>query len=237
MDPLEYRFRITALTPGTIPMLRLATYMVDLAKLLGSTDHVHFDRVEEGSVQIVARVDETAKPIVSPRIRAAARGEGDGASAYRRLNDALAQDHAEGQLLIPRGEVIVFPGKKRSEVSLGGVRQPTTVQGKLVRIEGGGDRVAVGIEDEAGLAKGGVTVKASLAVEMAKHFHCYVRLHGSGRWRRTSDGTWQMETLDGESFEVLQTEHLKQAIASARSRLKPGTAAKAIKVIQDLRDS
>ncbi len=48
----EYRFVIDALRPDAISMARLAEYMGELARLLGETRHVHFLRLDEGSVAL-----------------------------------------------------------------------------------------------------------------------------------------------------------------------------------------
>ena len=38
----EYRFKIDAYTPQTMPLVRLAEYMAELAQLLGEPTAVHF---------------------------------------------------------------------------------------------------------------------------------------------------------------------------------------------------
>ena len=53
----EYRWVLEGFTPATIPMTRLAEYMQQLGKLLGSEAAVHFVRVEDGSVAMVSKVD------------------------------------------------------------------------------------------------------------------------------------------------------------------------------------
>ena len=74
----EFRFKINAYTPKTIPMLRLAQYMADIASLLGEPTMVHFVKLEEGSTVLVQRVDAEADRHRASRLprRAAAAPRG-----------------------------------------------------------------------------------------------------------------------------------------------------------------
>ena len=56
---------------STIPMARLAEYIAEYAALLGEGASVHLDRVDEGSVKLVAHVERDAKAGVLARCRAA----------------------------------------------------------------------------------------------------------------------------------------------------------------------
>jgi hypothetical protein len=235
-DTVEYPFKINGLQRETLPMMRLAIYVSDLAKLLGSVDQVHFDRLDEGSVVIVSRVEQEAKPVVSPRVRSVARGEGppEAVSTWKKLNEHLTEDKASAELTLPGGEIIPFPGVAKAERAVGPIRQPTTLQGRLVRLEGAAERVWVGIDDEAGLA-GRISVTAARAQELGAYFHRYVRLSGTGRWRREKDGRWILEHLDADTFEVLGEAPLADILRRVREMIPDGTAAKAVEVIRELR--
>ena len=52
----ERRFKNDVFTPETLPMERLAEYMLQFAKLLGEPERVHFVDVEAGSAVLRARV-------------------------------------------------------------------------------------------------------------------------------------------------------------------------------------
>ncbi len=54
-----YTLYINAYTPETIPMARLAEYMQHFAVVLGreQKDGIHFDKMEQGSTQLAARID------------------------------------------------------------------------------------------------------------------------------------------------------------------------------------
>lgn len=67
-------FKIDTFTPETLPMERLAQYMLQFAKLLGEPDRVHFVDVGSGSAVLRARVEDAALPRVERRLSDAARG-------------------------------------------------------------------------------------------------------------------------------------------------------------------
>ena len=64
----EYRFKIDAFTPETLPMARLAEYMAELATLLGTQERVHFVRLEGGSTTLVQEIEYEAIPKVRERL-------------------------------------------------------------------------------------------------------------------------------------------------------------------------
>lgn len=236
MSAAEFEFRIEGYTPDTLPMARLAEYLLGFAQLLGSQNDVHIGGIEEGSVRLVARVEQEALPVVSPRVRSAATGEGgkDARAAYVRLNEMLGKDRTVAALTLPGSRVIAFPGATPPAKPIGPLRQPTTLQGRLVRLEGNGDLVGVGIEDGSDIA-GRIVVKADLARQMAAYFHSHVRLSGNGKWRRNSEGQWDLEQLDVLSFEPLEDEPIGDVLRKAGQMLPEGSAGQAIKAIRDLR--
>ena len=233
-DFAEYTFVIHDSSPEVLPMARLAAYLGDLARLFGSVDAVHFDRVAEGSAALKARVEQRAKPSVSPRIRSAALGQGptDAASAFRRLNEKLAEDGTTGEMRLPGGQVIPFPGSPVPDEPIGPIRQRTTVQGRLVRMEGAGDVIWIGIEDDASVG-GRISISSTCAQEIGQNFHRFVRIVGDGTWRRDSSGKWSLERLDAESFEPLDDEPLSQVLGRIREMLPDGTSAETVRIISD----
>ncbi|TXM88865.1 hypothetical protein FV232_25455 [Methylobacterium sp. WL30] len=96
----EYRLRIDAFRPETLPMARLAEYMAELARLLGEQDKVHFEKVEPGSAVLVTVVEASAAPKVDLRVRQVREGRGpvEALKAFRGLDDLLAKDNAIGTL-------------------------------------------------------------------------------------------------------------------------------------------
>ncbi len=115
---VEYRFSIDVFTPDTLPMGRLAEYMVDLARLLGEREYVHFVRLEGGSAVLVEKIDWEAAPKVEQRVRLSddPMAPPDVQSACRALNERLADDNAVAELSVSTGDRVVrFPGRERVE--------------------------------------------------------------------------------------------------------------------------
>ena len=135
----EYRFKIDAYTPETIPMSRLAEYMHDLAALLGEKEHVHFVRLEEGSTRLVQRIDRESVPKVQARGAIdVIEGEGpeDALRAFKALDRRLAADNALGHIYQDDGaEIIHFPGcEKAKPPTFGAFNQPGSLDGLLIKI-------------------------------------------------------------------------------------------------------
>ncbi len=101
----EYRFKIDAFTPDTLPMARLAEYMASLAELLGEPTAVHFKKLEAGSTILVQRIDREAVPKVRQRTSAVRRGDAsqDATRAFKAINKLLRDDNASGVLQLKKG--------------------------------------------------------------------------------------------------------------------------------------
>src|ERR1700740_3628056 len=96
----EYRFKIDAYSPDTMPMARLAEYMAELAVLLGERNAVHFRRLTKGSTAVNLRIDREAAPKVRDRVASVRAGDASGEPlrAFRALNKLLRDDNAIGVL-------------------------------------------------------------------------------------------------------------------------------------------
>ena len=132
-DKHEYRFTIDAYSPDTLPMVRLAEYMGELARLLGKSDQVHFVRLEEGSTVLVQTVEPEADPEVNDRIHALGQENppNDVVKAFTTLNRYLADDKATGKLHVSGGgEVVQFPGQEQpAPLTFGAFNQTESLMG------------------------------------------------------------------------------------------------------------
>jgi hypothetical protein len=220
-QPAEYRFRIDAFTPDTIPMWRLAEYMQDLAALLGEREHVHFARLEAGSTVLVQKIDPESALKVQARVQAIKpvdeEGPEDALRAYRAIDRRLAEDNAVGYLCGQDGaEIIRFPGRdKLQPLSFGAFRQPGSLDGVLIRLGGKDETVPVHLQEE------GVVHKCNATREMARRLspHLFgptLRVHGSGRWERDAEGAWLLKRFDIDSFEILDDEPLGRVVERLR---------------------
>jgi hypothetical protein len=238
-DFLEYSFRIVGPKPDTMPMSRLAAYMAELARLIGSQDLVHFQRIEDKSVAIVVSAPQSEIPLISPRIRAASRGEAssDAASPWRKINEYLAEDGWDAEMRLPRSaELIVFPGQTKATSVLRAVNQPTSVQGRLIRLEGAGEVVRIGLDIDGDLTAR-ISVDAHHAQQLAKFFHKDIRLSGEGKWKRDSQGRWSLDSLYASSFEPLDDLDLQEALHRLRDTIGHDAGEEIVKAVNELRSA
>lgn len=216
----EYRFKIDAYTPETMPMARLAEYMRELALLLGEPAAVHFRRLARGSTVLVHTVDREAVPKVRYRASAVRRGDGpqDAVRAFNVLNKYLREDNAVGFLREKRTTAVIlkFPGRLQPAERFTAVRQHGSIDGVINSIGGKDETVHIRLEAEGRQISGCYTNRA-LAKELRHHLYDTVRLFGRGKWNRDEDGNWSLEDFKVESFEPLKEVPLSQALNELRS--------------------
>jgi hypothetical protein len=236
-DFLEYSFRIVGAKPETITMARLAVYIAELARLMGATEAVHFKEIRDTSVSIVAFAEEHCVATISPRIREAAQNDSDAEAAapWRKLNEFLAEDGWTAEMPLPMGdEVIAFPGASKASKVIRTVNQLTSVQGRLIRIEGAGDKVRIGLEIDGDL-NARISIDALHAISLAKLFHQHVRVSGEGKWRRDTAGKWHLDNLIANSFEALDDEPLLETLGKLKEILPESGGAELIEALSELR--
>jgi hypothetical protein len=213
--PAEYRFRIDAWTPETLPMARLVKYLDELVTLFGNDEHVHFKAVRKGSAAPALCVDWEARPKVDGRLALANSPSppDDIREATLRINKLLREDNASAYLRTPEGaKVIAFPGRTLTTVDEVTVSEQGEIDGMVVRVGGKDQSAHVTLE----LAKGS-WANCTVSREVAKALGPYlygepVRMFGRGRWRRDVDGHWLLEHFNGERFEALGSETLGEAL-------------------------
>lgn len=220
MEPAVYVFHIDAFTPDTMPMGRLAEYLAVLTKLLGSADHTHFVKIEDGSAKLVHKVDPVDALRVEGRLRELAAGNGpqDALAARDKLDDLLANDNAVGELNKADGAVVIpFPGRTRPKVlTFPAFRQDGSIEGQVVSV-GGRDSTAHAILQDGDVTFSGLSMKRDLARELARHLYGQkVRLTGSGRWERHSDGSWKLLEFRVDRFELLDERPLADVLEELR---------------------
>lgn len=219
-DATEYRFIIDAFSPETLPMSRLAEYMVDLAKLAGEEDKVHFRRLDKGSAVIVHWVEPVAAPKVRQRISLAKAGSGpaEPMRAIERINEKLEEDGVSGVLTQGGAEIIRFPGHKVvDDVLVGPITQHTSLQGVVIRIGGTKDLVPVHFTVEGTTTQARCVASRDMAKQLARHiFGPELRVEGPGAWVRRQSGQWFLSRLTIRSFEPLARRALADELADLR---------------------
>ncbi len=215
----EYRLKIDAYTPETMPMARLAEYITNLAEVLGEPNAVHFARLEPGSTAVVARIEREAIPKIQERTRAVRRGDAprDAIRAYHRINKLLQADNGVGRLEDKKASLILrFPGREASEEYFPSVRQHGSIEARVVRVGGVDETIPVLLESE-GEQIANCWTNRIIAKQLAQKLFEYVRLYGIGRWCRDRDGVWSLADFKIMSFEVLQEEPLSAALGKLRA--------------------
>jgi len=218
--PLTYHFVFDRWSPHDLPMKRLAEYLVDLAALFGEDEGVHFDRIQDGSVDVVQRVDPAAATAVQERLERATSGDAptDLVRARDAINARLVADQAVGSIRGPDGGVIVrFPGRgTATSEALGPFRQDGAFEGTLIRIGGRDGTVPVHLADSRTIHT--CNADRAMARQMAPHlFGPTLRVLGNGRWLRGSGGHWNLIRFDIRAFEILDDAPLTEVVERLRS--------------------
>lgn len=215
----EYRFKIDAFTPETMPLARLAEYLKELAAILGEPKSVHLVRLEKGSTVLVHEIEREAIPKVRDRAIAVRRGDAprDALQAYRTINKYLREDNGHGSLQDKKGgtPILFFPGVEEAEERFPPIRQEGTIDGEIVRVGGTDEKIPVLLQFEDQLISG-CWAERSVAKQLAEYLFEPVRLHGRGKWSRDSEGVWDLESFKIERFEKLDSAPLGTALAKLR---------------------
>ena len=215
-----YHFVIDALAPDRVPMARLAEYIADLAQLLGHKEHVHFERVDPGSLALVQQVEQDYAGLVQERLRAANSAEGipeDAADAVESLNRRLAQDDATGSLRDDGGaEIIKFPGRDMpAPQTFGPFKELCAFDGVLIRVGGKDDTVPVHLQ--AGDAIHICNSTRDMARRLAPHlYQGTLRVWGEGRWEREASGHWKLNRFDISEFKQLDDAPIDEVVQRLR---------------------
>lgn len=219
--PVEFKFKIDAYSPATMPMARLARYLQDLSVLLGETKNVHLVRLEEGSTVPVFAVDWEAVPKVKKRANDARTNDGpqEVREAKLAIEKRLAEDNAPGgELLDSRGaRILHFAGIRRTvQPEYGPFSQTGTVDGIPIVIGGENDPVPVHLRDRAAIHN--CVAPISIAKRLGPLiFTQPVRATGVGRWFRAADGVWELRRFVIENFIELRKESLSDAVARVQA--------------------
>lgn len=218
--PTEFRFKIDAYTPDTIPMARLAEYMTALADFFGEESSVHFVGIEKGSTVPVMRIEKEAVPKVEARITLVKRGEeqSDAMKKYQQINEMLREDNGTGFLFRgKKGRLLKFPGIQAPQATDYGIfAQEGTLDGVPIRIGGRRPVVPVTIQQED--REYICHAKRALAKQIADHlFNRTLRFFGRGRWYRDYRGAWMLENFMIHDFVALRQTPLSDVVAELRA--------------------
>jgi hypothetical protein len=219
----ELSFSIPGYSPETIPLGRLIEYLQQISMLLGDPENLHLVEVRDGSVQPVFHMP--VEVALEAKDRAAKVQRGDGTrkqtDAYNRIRRMVRRDSRDAGrpaiLKSPRVVVLEIPPAPEDLGVLSGIRQSTTIDGRLIRVGGAGDDATMQVQDLEGNIFSGFTAKRVIAKELAKLMWELVRLHGVGQWCRDSEGKWHLEKMQVQSYELLEEEVLGVTVERLRN--------------------
>ena len=217
--PKALAFSIDAFTPDTIPMHRLAEYMLELAALYGSQASVHFNEIRKGSAVLNAVVDGSAIGAVESRLRLVHDSAipDDLRKAYRNLNAMLKIDKAVGAVRQSDGNVILaFPGRDTVLQKTYHVKEAGVLDGVVIRVGGKDNTIPVWLKDSDGTVHK-CEANSEMARELVQHYLANpIRVTGQGDWLRGEDGTWSLEKFKISSWEVLDSALIVDILNAAR---------------------
>lgn len=220
MDGAKFNFRITAYTPETIPMGRLAEYMALYAALMGSDAHVHFEKLTSGSTVLRARVEDEDIPKVENRLHLVGGTDApaDIVKTYDEINNLLRKDHAEGTVKrVGGGQVIKFPGYKLPLPQIiGPIKEAGYLEGEIVRVGGRDRTIHIQLLGPDGETYNLTTTSRDTAKELGKLLFAAVRVNGTGTWTRNENGQWELGQFAIQDFEPISDRTLIEALAGLR---------------------
>ena len=194
--------------------------MTALAELLGEPEHVHFNRLTPGSLNVNLRVDWEAAPKVRARADAVREGTAltDAMNAYRTINKMLREDNGTGGFKQDkeRGKILYFPGRDEVLAKPLTIKQRGTIEGQLIRV-GGADRTAHLILQLEDKRQSDCVTTRRLGKRIAPHIFDFVRVHGLGKWARDENGDWEIVEFKVDDFEHLDEARLSESISDLRS--------------------
>jgi hypothetical protein len=207
----EFRFKISGekdgvqLTPTTIPLARLALYLVDLAQLLGHPESVHLIKIEEGSAQPVFYVDADEESRITTRVQQAKRGVGPSKAnrAYKKLDNKLREDNASATFVNTSkpSEIIEFPGVNLLVSDIyGPIKEQASIVGRLKRVGGFDPTIPIHLQRTDGM-KFWCEANDMIAKQLARFYEQVIRVHGVATYRRGKEGIWKMESFKIQSFD------------------------------------
>ncbi len=220
----EYRFKIEAFTPETMPLLTLTDYLRDVAEMFSAQKNMHLIRIDEGSTSLALLIDRKAEKQIRQRVREIENGTAPqkAIEAFERVNRRLGEQTNGAAIIDPTGDkLIVFPGQEKATLAYGPFSQQDTIDGIPVMVGGTREReVSVHLE---GRKKETYVCYASrvVAKRIAAHlFTTVIRVEGTGRWMRHPDGKWEMRYFKINDFESLANTSeisLKKSIEELRA--------------------
>lgn len=218
----KYIFKINEVMPHQLSAERLGEYIQALASLLGEKASVHFEKVTEGSTAISLYADAPARATVSERVQ---KSQLDGAAkslrnAYQKLDSMLEGDgFSAGLTDVRANNVVQFTGaKKMKHQVIGPIKQPTSIEGQLIGLNGVDDSKHAHLLTRHG-KQANLSMTEELAVQLKNYLFApnIIRLNGEGSWLRNQLGIWTLEAMKVTSYQELVGSDLEALFDNIRA--------------------
>jgi hypothetical protein len=220
-------FEIPEADPHSIPMTRLLEYLAELATLLGNRNHVHFLKVEEGSLPCFMEIDEQVETDVLARIDSVMKGGGteEAQRAHTTLRRLLREDDYSAAIKRDGDIIAEFPPVQENK-TLGPFMQDGFLDGLLINLGGKDETVPVHLLSE------GADFRCNTSVDMARKLAPHllqkpIRVYGRGRWYRKPNGKWHLDLFDISGFDEIDDSSIPEVVA--RLRAIPGNPLTSLK--------
>lgn len=236
----RFEFTVPGYTPETMPLDRLMEYLAQLSIILGQPSDLHLIGIETSSTRPVLAMRHDVA--VRARARAGEVRHGGGSTrrrdAFATICRMVSEDGgATASLTAPEGKILEFP-----KVDLGAdqiihsVRQPTTLQGELIRVGGLRENAQLLIQEMSGKVVSGCTAPRDVARAMAPLLYKSLRVSGIGSWHRTAAGQWEVTNLHVQTFEELDADVHEATLAKLQAvvAMWPADAADQLAAMRDV---
>lgn len=225
MAKKEIRFQIEGTSPHVIPMARLAEYLTELSLLFGHRKHVHFLRVEQGSLPCVIEIDPKTEEAIYSRVKRAASNKGprEAIKANSAIRAMLKRDRLSAQLKNQNGDIVAsYPlTKEPKQETVGPFWEDGSLDGIVVRLGGIDETLPVHLvsEERHYICNANRDIVRQLGPRI---WGGPIRVHGSGKWYRNTEGSWELQYFDIHSFDDLSDSNLLDAVTRLRAIPKNG---------------
>ena len=204
-DPNKYVLKIKDLTPSTTSMARAAQYIKELAKLMGSDQSVHLNRVFEASLNFESLVDPAASEKVFARL-ANPYSTSESKKAYENIHRCLYEDRTSATLTLNGSEILFIDGNdylpEQNEIY---PLEFCTIRGELIQIGGRDSSVPFDLIEQGSATKIHGNVDKSLAKSLAKHLFGLIEVSGLGNWEYSPDkNIWKLCNFEVQKFHPIE---------------------------------
>lgn len=241
-----YKLKIEVWKPSTIPMKRLAQYMLELSKLMGYETSVHFEALEESSAVLVEKVEHQDAPKVKDRLKLVQfdlhNSPKEASKAFNKINEYLRADNASANLYHGdfRDNILVFPGANEKEPEqIRSVDEYCTIRGTLLKIGGRDETVPLELQDTvSGQVFNCETTTKEMAKELAHRLFSEIELSGNATWEiNTATHEWKLKKFVVLGFNEIQQLSIDETLKRIKEAANFNDTSKPYKTLKEIREN